>query len=107
MDEPPVAPAVNATETSALPPVTEFIVGACGTVVAVTAVLADEADDVPKLFVEVAVYVYWVEDCNPVTTNGLDVPDAVYEPGEEVTVNDNGTPPSVGVLNATDALPLL
>ena len=47
MLEPPVALAENATDTCAFPPVTAPIVGACGTVVAVTPVEADEADDVP------------------------------------------------------------
>jgi hypothetical protein len=47
IDEPPVAFAVNATEACAFPPVTDPIVGACGTVVAVIALLADDAADVP------------------------------------------------------------
>jgi hypothetical protein len=37
------------------PAVTAPIVGACGADVAVTALLADELEDVPKLFVAVAV----------------------------------------------------
>jgi hypothetical protein len=45
--EPPVAFAENATDTCAFPPVTDVILGACGTVVAVIALLADEAADVP------------------------------------------------------------
>ena len=45
--DPPVAPAVNATDASAFPAVTESIVGAAGTVVAVTPADADEAADVP------------------------------------------------------------
>ena len=45
--EPPVAFAENATDTCAFPPVTDVILGACGTVVAVTALLADDAEDVP------------------------------------------------------------
>ena len=53
---PPVDPAVNVI-TAAFPPldVTELIVGACGTVVAVTPVDADEAADVPYGLVAVAV----------------------------------------------------
>ena len=60
--EPPVAPAVNATDTSSLPAVTESIVGACGTVVAVTPDEADEAELVPNLLAAITVYVYCVED---------------------------------------------
>ena len=48
MLEPPVAFAENATDTCAFPLVTDVILGACGTVVAVTAVLADDAEDVPS-----------------------------------------------------------
>ena len=47
MEEPPVAPAVNAIEACKFPFVTESIVGAAGTVVAVTPDEADEAADVP------------------------------------------------------------
>ena len=57
MVEPPVAFAENAIDTCALSAVTELIVGACGTVVAVTPDEADDADDVPKLLVAVTVYV--------------------------------------------------
>ena len=77
IEEPPVAPAVNATDTSAFPAVTELIVGAWGTVVAVTAVEADEARDEPYLLEATAVYVYCVLDCNPVIVIGEDDPDAV------------------------------
>jgi hypothetical protein len=45
--DPPVAFAENATDTCAFPPVTDVILGACGTVVAVTALLADDVDAVP------------------------------------------------------------
>ena len=58
ISEPPVAPAVNAIEATALFPVTELIVGACGTVVAVTPAEADEARDVPYLLEALTVYVY-------------------------------------------------
>jgi hypothetical protein len=47
IDEPPVAFAVNDTDACALLAVTSPIVGACGTVVAVTALDADDADAVP------------------------------------------------------------
>jgi hypothetical protein len=48
IEDPPVAFAENATDTCAFPPVTDVILGACGTVVAVTALLADDAEDVPS-----------------------------------------------------------
>jgi hypothetical protein len=44
--EPPVAP-VN-VRTACVSPAVALILGACGTVVAVTAVLADDAEDVPS-----------------------------------------------------------
>jgi len=75
--EPPVAPAVNATDTCAFPPVTESIVGACGTVVAVTPAEADEGADVPYLPEATAVYVYCVLDCKPVIVIGEVDPDPV------------------------------
>jgi hypothetical protein len=56
MEEPPVAPAVNAKDT-----VVEFVTdavgvpGTCGTVVAVTALVAEEAADVPSASVAVTV----------------------------------------------------
>jgi hypothetical protein len=58
--DPPVAPAVNATEICPPTPVsvTAPIVGACGTVVAVTPVDADEAEDAPVLLLAETVYVY-------------------------------------------------
>jgi hypothetical protein len=57
-EAPPVAPAVNVTEASALPAVAVPIVGDCGTVVAVTPDEAELADDVPYGLVETTVYVY-------------------------------------------------
>jgi hypothetical protein len=54
-DAPPVAPGVNVTEACAFPPVAVPIVGACGTVVAVTALLAELAELVPVLFEATAV----------------------------------------------------
>jgi hypothetical protein len=47
MLEPPVAFAENATDACAFPPVTDVMLGACGTVVAVTALDAELAADVP------------------------------------------------------------
>ena len=108
IDAPPVEPAVYATVAVVFPLVTAPIVGACGTVVAVTEDDAELADVVPALFVAVTAYVYPVEDCNPVTIIGELVPLAVYEPGVDVTVKLAGTPPvSVTGENATDADPLL
>jgi hypothetical protein len=54
---PPVAPAVYVTVAEALPPVAVPIVGAAGTVVAVTLAEAAEAAEVPAAFVAVTVYV--------------------------------------------------
>ena len=81
-----MAPAVKVNVADSDPPVAVPIVGACGTVVAVTPDEADDAEDVPYLFVAIAVYVYSVADCNPVMVIGEDAPDAVYEPGEDVIV---------------------
>jgi len=84
------------------------MLGACGTVVAVTEDEAVEELLVPEEFVAVTEYVYAVEDCSPVITIGLEVPVAVYDPGDEVTVKlDSGPPVSVALLNAIDADPLL
>ena len=47
MLEPPVAFAEKATDTCASPPVNDVMLGACGTVVAVTALDAELADAVP------------------------------------------------------------
>jgi len=60
--DPPVAPAVNATDTCVSPAVTESIVGACGTVVAVTPDEAVDEELVPNLLAAMTVYVYCVED---------------------------------------------
>ena len=86
IDDPPVPLAEKLTDACALSAVTEDMLGACGTVVAVTALLADDAEDVPYKPVAVAVYVYCVLDCKPVIIRGLVVPVAVYEPGLEVIV---------------------
>ena len=75
---------------------------------AVTEDDAELAEDVPALFVAVTVYVYAVEDCSPVITIGLEVPVAMYDPGDEVTVKLAGAPPvSETGENAIDADPLL
>ena len=104
--EPPVAP-VN-VRTACESPAVAPIVGACGTVVAVTEEDAADALLVPVEFVAVTVYVYPVADCSPVIIIGLDVPVLVYDPGDEVTVKlDSGPPVSVALLNAIDADPLL
>jgi hypothetical protein len=56
--EPPVAPAVNGTETTPdVPPVAVPIVGACGTVVAVIELDALEDAEVPAAEVAVTVNV--------------------------------------------------
>jgi hypothetical protein len=49
-------------------------VGACGTVVAVIELDADDAALVPAEDVAVTVKVYAVADCNPVTVIGLEAP---------------------------------
>jgi hypothetical protein len=74
--------------------------------VAVIDVDADEASEVPTAFVAVTVNVYAVADCNPVTVSGDDAPEAVYPPGEEVTVNDVAVGPEAAV-KVTVAAPLL
>ena len=85
------------------------MLGACGTVVAVTAVLADDAEDVPYALDAVTVYVYCVLEERPVTVIG-DVPlvnvDGDVE-GDGVTTNEFGAPPLVPAENATEADPLL
>jgi hypothetical protein len=77
---------VYVTVADALPAVAVPIVGACGTVVAVIELDADEAELVPAEEVAVTLNVYAVADCSPVTVIGLDEPDAVYPPGLDVTV---------------------
>jgi hypothetical protein len=61
--EPPVALAVNGIEITPLPDVVAVpIVGACGTVVAVMLLEADDALEVPAAEVAVTVNVYAVAD---------------------------------------------
>jgi hypothetical protein len=55
IEDPPVPFAENATDTCKFPPVTDVILGACGTVVAVTPDEADEAADVPYGLVDATV----------------------------------------------------
>ena len=75
---------------------------------AVTLAEAGLAVEVPLAFVAVTVYVYAVFDCSPVTVNGLEAPDAVNDPGLEVTVYEEiAAPPVDGAVNATLAAPLL
>jgi hypothetical protein len=101
--------AENAISTCAFPPVTDVILGAAGTVVAVTALLADEAADVPYALDAVTVYVYCVLEARLVTVIGDDVAvnvdgDVV---GDGVRTNELGAPPVVAGVNATDICPLL
>jgi hypothetical protein len=74
------------TVALALPAVADPIVGACGTVVAVIELEADEAELVPIADVAVTVNVYAVADCNPATVIGELDPVPVNDPGELVTV---------------------
>jgi hypothetical protein len=69
-----------------LPPVAVPIVGACGTVVAVTLFDAEDAGPVPIALVAVTVNVYEVLDCKPVTVIGDEAPVPVKPPGLDVTV---------------------
>jgi hypothetical protein len=73
--EPPVAP-VNVSTACAFPPTT-LILGACGTVVTVTELLADEADDVPRALLADTVNVGDAAEAIPVTIIGEVAPDAV------------------------------
>lgn len=46
-------------------------------------------------------------DCRPVTDIGEDAPEAVYDPGEDVTVKDVAAGEFAGKVNVTSARPLL
>ena len=85
---PPVAPAVYVTvaEVPVPPSAADPMVGACGTVVAVMLLEAEDDADVPAEDVAVTVNVYAVADCSPVTVIGELAPEAVKPPGELVTV---------------------
>jgi hypothetical protein len=100
--EPPVAPAVNGTDTTPEePPEAVPIVGACGTVEGVTEEDALEAEDVPLAFVAVTVYVRAVPTASAMVI-GLDEPVAVL-PEEEVTVYEViVAPPVAFVVKGTD-----
>lgn len=83
---PPVAPGVKVTDAVVLAPVAVPIVGACGTVVAVTALVGLDGVPVPTLLIADTVNVYEVPDAKPVTEIGDDAPIAVIESGVEVTI---------------------
>ena len=108
IEDPPVPPGVIVISADA-DLATADILGAAGTVVAVTPDEADEAEDVPYALDAVTVYVYCVLDASPVTVTGDDVPvnvdgDVV---GVGVTTNELGAPALVFGVNATDICPLL
>jgi len=104
--DPPVAPAVNVTDASPDTPAVLAvpIVGACGTVVAVTPAEAADAVDIPYALVAVTVYVYCVDDCKPVTVTGDDVPVNVVGDveGVGVTIKLLGYPALVFGVKATE-----
>jgi hypothetical protein len=105
---PPVAGAVHVTlSIRADGEVAVAIVTALGTVVAVIEADAVDAADVPAALVAVAVNVYDVFDCNPVTVSGEVAPVAVKDPGDDVTVNDVAAGDSAGREKDTEAAPLL
>ena len=104
--EPPVAGAVQETASERAEVVTVGALGVAGTVVAVIEAEALEASEVPDAFVAVTVNVYAVLDCKPVTVSGDDDPVAVYDPGEDVAVNDVAVAPAPAV-KVTVADPLL
>ena len=80
------AGAVNATDTCAFPGVAVAPVGAPGAPSGVTRAVAADGGPVPKAVVAVTVNVYPTPFVKPVTTSGLDAPEAVNPPGLEVAV---------------------
>jgi hypothetical protein len=106
MVEPPVAFAVNGTETTPEePPEAVPIVGACGTVVGVAEEEALDALDVPLALVAVTVYVRAVPTASEIRI-GDEEPVAV-PPEEEVTVYEViVAPPVAPAVNGTDTLAL-
>jgi hypothetical protein len=68
---------------------------------------AADAGPVPTAFVPVTVNVYSVFDCKPTTDIGEDAPEAVNDPGEDVTVKDVAAGEFSGKENVTSARPLL
>jgi hypothetical protein len=86
---PSLAGAVHETTAEALPATADTPVGAPGAVSGasgVTAADGDEADPVPVELVAVTVNVYGVPLVRPVTVQGLDGPEQVRPPGDEVAV---------------------
>jgi hypothetical protein len=76
-------------------------------VVAVIELLVALANgEVPDEFVAIAVNVYSVFDCKPVTVTG-DVLLALYPPGFDVTVYDDAAPPVSAAVKVTVEDPLL
>jgi hypothetical protein len=109
IEEPPVPPGVIVIVADVADAEAALILGAAGTVVAVTPVEAEEADDVPYALDAATVYVYCVLEDNPVMLIGEDVPvnvDGDVE-GVGVTTNELGEPALVFGVNATDICPLL
>ena len=104
MAEPPVAPAVKATDNCAFPAVIPEIVGALGVVAGVTLLESLLETLFPTLFVAITVKVYAVPLVKPVTIIGDEVPVPVKLPGFEVAVYPEiEEPPSdAGVVNATE-----
>ena len=79
------------------------IVGACGTVEGVNEEEADVAVELPFALFATAVKVYDVPDVRPGTVTG-DVPVALKEPGEDVTVNPETVfPPVALAVTGTEA----
>jgi hypothetical protein len=95
--EPPFAGAVQETASESAEVVTVGADIVAGTVVAVIEAEASEASEVPDAFVAVTVNVYAVLDCKPVTVSGDEEPVAVYDPGEDVAVNDVAVAPAPAV----------
>jgi len=84
---PSFAGAVHETTAEALPATADTPVGAPGS--PATGVTADEAVDgvlVPMALVAVTVNVYGVPLVRPLTVQGLDGPEQVRPPGDEVAV---------------------
>jgi hypothetical protein len=83
---PLLAGAVQETAAEPFPATAETPVGAPGTVAGVTWADGDEADPVPVELVAVTVNVYGVPLVRPLTVQGLDGPEQVRPPGDEVAV---------------------
>ena len=86
-DPPSLAGAVQVTTAEALPAEAATPVGAPGTVLGVTAVLANDAGEVPAALAAVTVNVYAVPLVNPETVADVaPVVVALNPPGDAVTV---------------------